>query len=189
MLFRSVRRMLVRATTKSYNKIIPDVILGLKKNRIKADEYLESYFKNQTVESAYWPDDLELSTELKKLEFYRRIYRSRVRMVFEGLEDYFRGWVDNEESLSGTRVKRQKYAIEHIMPRSWQANWPLPKGINELERDRAVHTLGNLTLLTSKLNSKVSNSAWTEKKKHIEDRKSTRLNSSHSQQSRMPSSA
>jgi hypothetical protein len=168
--------MLVRATTKSYNKIIPDVILGLKKNRLRADEYLVAFFKNQNVESAYWPDDLELSSELRKLEFYRRIYRSRVRMVFEGLEDYFRGWVNNEESLSGTRVKRQKYAIEHIMPRSWQANWPLPKEINELERDRAVHTLGNLTLLTSKLNSKVSNSAWSEKKKHVNEHDLLQLN-------------
>jgi len=171
-----VRRMLVRATTKSYNKIIPDVILGLKKNRANADEYLESFFRNQTVESAYWPDDLEISTELKKLEFYRRIYRSRVRMVYEALEDHFRGWINNEESMSGTRVKRQKYAIEHIMPRSWQANWPLPKEINELERDRAVHTLGNLTLLTSKLNSKVSNSAWIEKKKHVDEHDLLQLN-------------
>ena len=171
-----VRRMLVRATTKSYNKIIPDVILGLKKNRLQADVYLENFFKGQTVESAYWPDDLEVITELRKLEFYRRIYRSRVRMIFEALEDHFRGWTNNEESLSGTRVKRQKYAIEHIMPRSWQANWPLPKDINELERDRAVHTLGNLTLLTSKLNSKISNSAWSEKKKHIDEHDLLQLN-------------
>jgi len=171
-----VRRMLVRATTQSYNKIIPDVILGLKKNRANADKYLEGYFKNQIVESAYWPDDLEIATELKKLEFYRRIYRSRVRMIYEALEDYFRGWVNNEESMSGTRVKRQKYAIEHIMPRSWQTNWPLPKEINELERDRAVHTLGNLTLLTKKLNSKNSNKAWSEKKKYIDEHDLLQLN-------------
>ena len=171
-----VRRLLVRATTKSYNKIIPDVILGLKQNRSKPDSYLENFFKNQTADSSYWPDDEELKNELSKLEFYRRIYRSRIRMVYEALEDYSRGWIGEDESMSGSRVKRQKYAIEHIMPRSWQANWPLPKSINELERDRAVHTLGNLTLLTTKLNSKVSNSAWVEKKKHIDEHDLLQLN-------------
>jgi hypothetical protein len=55
-----VRRLLVRATTKSYNKIIPDVILGLKQNRLKPDSYLENFFKNQSADSSYWPDDEEL---------------------------------------------------------------------------------------------------------------------------------
>jgi hypothetical protein len=45
------------------------------------------------------------------------------------------------------------------MPRKWHAHWPLD-GHDETERDRAIHTLGNLTLLTGKLNSKVSNGPW-----------------------------
>lgn len=171
-----VRRLLVRATTKSYNKIIPDVILGLKKNRSNPDSYLGNFFKNQAADSSYWPDDDELKNELSSLEFYRKIYRSRIRMVYEALEDYFRGWVGEDESMSGSRVKRQKYAIEHIMPRSWQSNWALPSNINELQRDRALHTLGNLTLLSTKLNSKVSNSAWIEKKKHIDEHDLLQLN-------------
>lgn len=44
------------------------------------------------------------------------------------------------------------------MPRKWQQHW-LPANDAE-ERDRLIHTLGNLTLLTHKLNSKVSNGRW-----------------------------
>ena len=55
---------------------------------------------------------------------------------------------------------RGMLAIEHVMPRKWQTFWPLEEGQTEAERDRLVHTLGNLTLLTSKLNSKVSNAGW-----------------------------
>ena len=32
------------------------------------------------------------------------------------------------------------------------------------ERDRIIHTIGNLTLLTQNLNSKLSNAPWTEKR-------------------------
>jgi hypothetical protein len=46
------------------------------------------------------------------------------------------------------------------MPRKWHTNWPLPEDCVEADRDRIVHLLGNLTLLTGKLNSKVSNGPW-----------------------------
>ena len=171
-----IRRMLVRTTAKSYNKLIPDIIKMLRRNRATADKSLEEFFANQTAENAYWPDDDELRSELVGLEFYRRIYRSRVRMVYEAIEDYMRGWVDGKESKSGSRIKRAKYAIEHVMPRSWQAHWPLPKSINELQRDKEIHSLGNLTLLSTKLNSSVSNSAWSEKKKSINEHDLLQLN-------------
>jgi hypothetical protein len=47
------------------------------------------------------------------------------------------------------------------MPRKWVMHWPLSAGLrDETERDALIHTLGNLTLLTSKLNTKVSNGPW-----------------------------
>lgn len=47
------------------------------------------------------------------------------------------------------------------MPRKWSANWPLSDAAgSEEERDRLIHTLGNVTLLTGRLNSKVSNAPW-----------------------------
>jgi hypothetical protein len=65
--------LLVRATTKSYNKIIPDVILGLKQNRLKPDSYLENFFKNQTADSSYWPDDTELKEQLSDRQIYKNL--------------------------------------------------------------------------------------------------------------------
>ena len=155
-----VRRMLVRVTGKRYNKLIPEVITEVRKDRINASKVLEGYFKNQQVDSAYWPDDEEVRREVQNLEFYRKIYRSRVRMVFEALEDYARGWKEGKSSNSGMRIRRASYSIEHLMPQSWQSNWPLTSGITDLERDRLVQTLGNLTLLSTKLNSSVSNGPW-----------------------------
>jgi hypothetical protein len=155
-----VRRMLVRVTGKRYNKLVPEVITEVRKDRLNAAKILESYFKNQQVDSAYWPDDEEVRREVQNLEFYRKIYRSRVRMVFEALEDYARGWQAGKSGSAGMRIRRASYTIEHLMPQSWQSNWPLPAGLTDLERDRLVQTLGNLTLLSTKLNSSVSNGPW-----------------------------
>lgn len=155
-----VRRMLVRVTGKRYNKLIPEIITEVRKDRINASEVLEGYLRNQQVDSAYWPDDEEVRREVQNLEFYRKIYRSRVRMVFEALEDYARGWKEGKSSNSGMRIRRASYSIEHLMPQSWQNNWPLNSGVTDLERDRLVQTLGNLTLLSTKLNSSVSNGPW-----------------------------
>ena len=44
------------------------------------------------------------------------------------------------------------------MPRKWHTTGRFRR--HEAERDRIIHTLGNLTLLTGKLNSKVSNGPW-----------------------------
>ena len=155
-----VRRMLVRVTGKRYNKLVPEVIKEVRRDRTNAAKILENYFKNQQVDSAYWPDDEEVRRELQNLEFYRKIYRSRVRMVFEALEDYVRGWKEGKSGSAGMRIRRASYTIEHVMPQSWQSNWPLTPGISDLERDRLLQTLGNLTLLSTKLNSSVSNGPW-----------------------------
>jgi hypothetical protein len=81
-------------------------------------------------------------------------------MVLEAIEDHRRGWTNATQGLGDERVARGKYAIEHVMPRKWLAHWPLPDTVDEADRDRTIHTLGNLTLLTGRLNSKVSNGPW-----------------------------
>jgi hypothetical protein len=157
-----VRRMLVRATTKSYAQIIPELIRVLRGNaRQRAGDAIEEYLANQSSESRYWPDDAEIKTELDSLPVYRRLNRGRLRMILEAIEDYRRGWREGAQGLGGERVPRGKFVIEHILPRKWQTHWPLGENVNEASRERLIHTIGNLTLLTSPLNSKVSNGPWT----------------------------
>lgn len=156
-----VRRMLVRATTKNYNQVVAELIAQLRKSdRARAGDAIESYLSSQSSASRYWPDDRELQQELEGLLAYRRLGRGRLRMLLEAVEDHFRGWRDGKSGLGDERVARGKLAIEHVMPRKWHANYPVQDPRQEAERDRIIHTLGNLTLLTGKLNSKVSNGPW-----------------------------
>lgn len=156
-----VRRMLVRATTKNYNLAIAEMISLLRRSgRANVGDSVETFLRTQTSESRYWPDDDEVRKELMTLQAYRRLRRGRLRMILEAIEDHKRGWKHAKAGLGGQRVPRGEYAIEHIMPRKWVTHWPLQPGTVEADREAVIHTLGNLTLLTGKLNSKVSNAAW-----------------------------
>jgi hypothetical protein len=157
-----VRRMLVRATTKNYNQVIAELIGQLRSgDRANAGAIVERYLASQRSDSRYWPDDAELRAELAALPAYKRLSRGRLRMVLEAIEDSKRGWRQGKTGLGGERVARGAYAIEHVMPRKWEVYWPALGGpAEEMEREQLLHTIGNLTLLTGPLNSKVSNGPW-----------------------------
>jgi len=158
-----VRRMLVRATTKNYNQVVTEVIAHLRKSdRTQAGDVLETFLAEQTSASRYWPDDDEVRQELKILPAYRRLRRGRLRMVLEAIEDHMRGFGAGGNGLASQRAPRGQLHIEHVMPQKWVIHWPPPDGgsAREAERDRLIHSIGNLTLLTSRLNTKVSNGPW-----------------------------
>ena len=157
-----VRRMLVRATTKAYNQVVAEIITQLRKSdRTAAGDVIETYFVGQTSASRYWPDDDEVREELKTLQAYRRLGRGRLRMVLEAIEDHLRGWYGAKVPLGEERVARGRLHIEHVMPRKWEVHWPNLDGQRGADdRDRLIHTIGNLTLLTGRLNAKVSNGPW-----------------------------
>jgi hypothetical protein len=85
-------------------------------------------------------------------------------MLLEAVEDAHRGYADAGPSRTGMRVPRLGFPIEHLLPQKWQSHWPVDDLAAEVERDAHVHRLGNLTLITSSLNSAVSNGPWAGEK-------------------------
>jgi hypothetical protein len=84
-------------------------------------------------------------------------------MVLEALELALRTNLTEDVSLP------KSLTIEHLMPQNWQQHWPLPEATSEatLIRNRLLHTVGNLTLVTASLNSLASNAAWSDKRKAL----------------------
>lgn len=110
-----------------------------------------------------WANDRELYECLTSQPMRGAV--ARKRLVLEAVEKHLRG--DKAEPLGDT----SKLTVEHIMPESWQQNWSLPPDKEEAEatndRDDAVKSIGNLTLVTGKLNSKLKNNPWDEKRKTL----------------------
>ena len=156
-----VRRSLMRAPTKGFNRFIAQLLAELnKKDRAKADETIAEFLAEQTAESNYWPDNDQLLAHLGQFRMYRLVPRPRTRMILEALEDHARGYTRNSNGTSEQRCPRNTLTVEHVMPQQWKKNWPIQIGETEDSRNIAVQYLGNLTLLTNKLNSGVSNGPW-----------------------------
>ena len=66
--------------------------------------------------------------------------------------------------------------IEHLMPQAWRDNYPLPNDISEEDRDKALHTIGNLTLVNRPLNSAMSNAPWIGKREELKKHSTLFLN-------------
>ena len=157
-----VRRALLRLSSKGYNRLLADLVRELKDEpRDQAGDVVRRFLAQQDSVNTHWPGDEEVRTDLASLPAYRRYRKGRLRMILEAIEDHERGFRTGTTAFADGRVRRNHCAIEHLMPQQWETHWPVgaePQAA--VRRDAAVHLLGNLTLLTTRLNSKVSNGAW-----------------------------
>lgn len=163
-----VRRALVRAPSAGTNQFLVTLLAHLaRQDHGRVGDAAEEFLAKQTGPISYWPADAEVSRELSSLAIYWRLRRGRLRMVLEAIEDHLRGF-DDPRPKHEQPVIRATCTIEHIMPQEWRRHWgdTVTEG-QELERDRLVQTLGNLTLVTQALNSKVSNGAWSTKREGL----------------------
>ena len=130
----------------------------------------------QTADSRRWPTDEEFAASLSDPGLYTSQYRARLRSLLVGLENHLQsGKTEPGRQLSSTDSKLN---IEHLMPQAWQKHWPLPDQHSEADLSRrtsAIHQLGNLTVVTTKLNPSLSNKNWDFKRPEIQKHSLLRL--------------
>ncbi|MFT4136823.1 DUF262 domain-containing protein [Microbacterium sp.] len=163
-----VRRALVKAPSQGSNRFIIDLIRHLNtQSKDALSNAVEAYLVANHALVGYWPGDAEVRDALTGATVYWKYLRGRLRMVLESLEDARRGYPDGKQLAMGP-VARGKGTIEHLMPQGWRKYWPAElTEEQESARDRVVQQLGNLTLVTQKLNSKISNGTWATKRDHF----------------------
>jgi hypothetical protein len=169
-----LRRAICNLPTKNYNRIFLALTRNLRRDGFTPDR-LKSLLLTQRGESVEWPDDnafrdnwLNKPTRLSSLQLVHLL--CRLNRTFMS---------PKSESV----VFEKPPTIEHILPQSWQTNWPLPDGSKGLDfldmlgisdtdprviasnaRESAVQTIGNLTILSTALNSAQSNLGWNQKR-------------------------
>lgn len=153
-----VRRMLLRQTTKDINRVTVALLKVLSAGEpFEVGLITERFLAGQTAPSRYWPTDDELVSSVSTSKLYGVVQQGRIRMVLEAIEDARR-----TEKSEFPHCPRN-LQVEHIMPQSWQSHWGGDLGDDPLaaaKRDRVVQTLGNLTLVTAKLNPSLTNLPW-----------------------------
>ncbi len=100
---------------------------------------------------------------------YQKLNQRQTRMVLRAVEEHLR------RDMADAPVPGS-LTIEHLMPQRWNAaDWPHPiANISEdeeaqAERAKLINTIGNLTLVTQKVNSRLSNGPWLYKRKKLND--------------------
>ena len=115
-----------------------------------------------------WPDNQEWRDNWLGRDQYKSSRQQRLRYILEAIEHLRRA---NDSEIVAIK---SDLTVEHIMPQKWRAHWPVPgfdhiaagevdQMSREMQREDAVNKLGNLTLLTQKLNSSVSNGPFATK--------------------------
>jgi len=165
-----VRRAVCQLTPKNYNRLFADMTKQLRGKNDFSASAVRAFLLAQTAETARWPQDEEFKTSWLFVNFYTRLRAAKTRMVLEAIEAaLYTGKTERVQIQGGL-------TIEHLLPRGWQEqDWPLQPGnatSEELQeatrfRNEMVHTIGNLTLLTKKLNPAISNGSWAKKRTEI----------------------
>lgn len=168
-----VRRMVCRLTPKNYNRLAIDLLKALADGSGTPRERLQAALLASQADTLRWPTDEEFTTSLLNDRLYRTLTRKRLRMFLRALEQHLHTGKTEQLDLE------KRLTIEHLMPRQWKKHWPLSEDAAAEagdRRDHIVHTLGNLTLLTRKLNPSVSNGPWQKKLAQISRHSLLRLN-------------
>jgi hypothetical protein len=120
-----------------------------------------------------WPDDGDFRKAWLHEPLYGPLTQAQLVHIFVRLNEA----VADQPSLPPDP------ALEHIMPQNWQMHWSLPGGDQGLspselglaqqsdpraiatrERELAIQTLGNLTILSAPLSLAQSNQPWNQKR-------------------------
>ena len=147
-----MRRMVVHATTKNYNKLFTSLIL----NSVKDADSLLERLNLSNDSTTFIPTDDELKKGFEESKLYNLQTKGILYLIESGIRP-----ANSATSLLGF----DGYSLEHLMPKKWRNNWPECES-DELskKRDSKLLTLGNLAIITQSLNASIRDSDWETKK-------------------------
>lgn len=165
-----LRRDIAGLSTKNYNRFFVGTIDRLRESEGCKVEALARWLATRPNETDRWPNNIEFRQGWLGRGQYRQNRQPRLRFIFEHIERAKRSSLSEEIEI------KSALTVEHIMPQKWRDHWPIPgfehltegdfdadQMAAEMEREGCINKLGNLTLITSPLNSSMQNGPFSAK--------------------------
>lgn len=171
------RRYFTGEENKEYNRFFAEVVgdlLGKRGADVPA-ALAAKLLSGKGGSTRVWPSDDDVIDKAINRNAYEELSRPGLRLILERVE-----LSQRSKKSEGTEID-PGLQIEHVLPQSWSTHWPLEgKQIPELmakyphlatnefaplaeamgKRNRALQTIGNLTLLNEYLNPAASNGSF-----------------------------
>ena len=171
-----VRRAICGLTAKNLNKNFTRIVSILNERGASLDSFRAS-FAGQSGPAVRFPDDAELQEAIATQPIYQNILRSdRLIDILWELEKAVRSKFQVDDARPAF------LSVEHVLPQTWTTHWPfaddrtVPASRIPIDEDmmtamryREAHRqrLGNLTLVTTPLNSSMQNQAFDAKRDRL----------------------
>ncbi|PAX07573.1 DUF262 domain-containing protein [Sphingomonas lenta] len=164
-----VRRAICGLTAKNLNGVFQRIGARFLRDGGPSLASLVDSFAEPVGPAVRFPSDDELRWAMCNNPLYKWFNKGeRLQDVLWELEVASRG------PFAEALARPSSLWIEHVMPQSWEAHWPLPVAEGAPEqpeaerRERLIHTLGNLTLTTDRLNISLGNGMFEEKRAKLD---------------------
>ena len=166
-----VRRLICSLDTRGYGAMALELLGHVKRRgRTGPDKIIAEHLASQKSDRERWPTDTDVTTSLIDGKLLGPASVPRTRMILEAVELSFRG--SQWRASGGAELAKRPLSVEHIMPRHWPSvDWARPKvtlarpgETAEQVRNRMIHSIGNLTLVNRRYNSRLSDGTWTRKR-------------------------
>jgi len=172
-----VRRNVCRLTTKNYNNLFISIIKNLKySDDPNVMLCLMKVLNDYTEETNRFPSDEEVNTAFAN----SILSNQHAKQILFSIALYQIKTVMNDVTV----LSSNSFSVEHIMPKKWEENWNSIHSQEEKnKRDFKLLTLGNLTIITKNLNSKLRNGSWLIKRDALKQYSTLPLTTNYTQMS------
>lgn len=143
-----IKRMILKQEVKSYNKLCKEYIF-----RENVDDKIAEITNSEILEGLEDISNKNASLLLFWIELYRR----------------------HKDNLQSIKELKYNYSLEHLMPQKWEDHWGAIPIVNDngesiedperamMHRSKKIYSIGNMTLLNSRLNTSIRNYTFERK--------------------------
>ena len=172
------RRALCNLTPKNLNRIFPRLAAAFRDGGVSV-ETAARFFAGLDGPASRFPDDAEVRARILDQPIYDNLAPRIVADILWRLE------LAGKSAWSEAIDRPANLSVEHVLPKGWTTHWPLTNDAGEpiesddprfIERQSALHTLGNLTIVTQSLNTSMKHFAFAAKKEKLVEHSDFRMN-------------